>query len=285
MITLILISTLAIGILGIICGALLGYAGQKLKVEVDERVKEIEEILPGANCGACGYPGCSGYAKAIVDGKAPINLCSPGGVEVQEKIGKIMGIEVSEASQPPVAHVKCSGDNKTVKKIADYKGIMTCNAIHLTTGGDKACVYGCLGYGDCEAACPFDAIHIEEDGLPHVIEEKCTGCGLCAEACPRDIIEMVPRDAKIFVNCVSYDFGPDVSKVCKKGCIGCSLCVRLTNDGSMEMIDNLAVVHFDKEFTKDKTVADKCPTKVIEFRGIEKNKPENDETEVVDKNS
>ena len=139
----------------------------------------------------------------------------------------------------------------------------------MTTQGDKACVYGCLGLGDCENACPFDAIHILDDGLPHVIEDKCTGCGLCAEACPRDIIEMVPRNAKIFVNCVSYDFGPDVSKVCKKGCIGCSLCARLANNEGIKMDDKLAVVDFNEEFKGDKTVADKCPTKVIEFRETE----------------
>ncbi len=267
MVSLIIISTISIGILGILFGALLGYAGNKLKVEVDPKVQQIEESLPGANCGACGYPGCSGYAKAVAEGKAPITLCSPGGPETEKVIAEIMGVEHEEGATPPVAHVKCSGDNKTVKTNANYKGVLTCNAVHYTTQGDKACVYGCLGYGDCEEACPFDAIFVLEDGLPHVIEDKCTGCGLCAEACPRDIIEMVPRNAKIFVNCVSYDFGPDVSKVCKKGCIGCSLCARMTNNVVIKMEDKLAVVDFNEPYEGDSSVADKCPTKVIEFRG------------------
>ncbi len=264
MLRLILISIISVGGLGLLFGFVLAIASKVFKKEVDLRVKEIEEILPSANCGACGYAGCSAYAKAIITEGVDINLCAPGGSEVQAKISKIMGKE-AKTTKKMIAKVRCVGDKDTVAKVAEYEGVKSCTAVEYTIGGDKACVYGCLGYGDCVAACPFDAIHMGDNGLPYVEEDKCTGCGLCVEACPRNVIELVPEDAYMFIMCVSKDFGPAVSKVCKKGCIGCSICARVNNNEGIVMKDNLPVIDYEN-FKGDSTASEKCPTKVIEFR-------------------
>jgi len=263
MLKLILISTVIVGGLGLLFGFILAVASKVFNKETDARIKEIEDILPGANCGACGYAGCSAYAKAIVTEGVDTSLCSPGGADVAVQIAKIMGTE-AEISKKMIAKVRCVGDKDTVAKIGEYDGIKSCAAVEYTIGGDKACVYGCLGYGDCVAACPFDAIHMGDDGLPYVDEDKCTGCGLCVEACPRNVIELVPQDAYMFIKCVSKDFGPAVSKVCKKGCIGCSICARVNNNEGIVMQDNLPVIDYEK-FKGNGTAAEKCPTKVIEF--------------------
>lgn len=262
----IVISTLSIGILGLVFGAILAYAAKKLKVEVDPRIEQIEEILPGANCGACGYAGCAAYARALVEEDASITVCAPGGKEVSDNMAEILGQDAAEG-ESKIAKVRCVGDKDTVAKIGNYKGIKTCSAVHSTSGGDKACAYGCLGYGDCEKVCVFDAIYVKEDGLPEVDEDKCTGCGLCVKACPRNIIELVPSNAYFFIKCVSKDFGKAVSSVCKKGCNGCSLCVKVNEEQGIKMDGKLPVVDY-KIFKGDKTGAEKCPTKVIEFKEV-----------------
>ncbi len=266
-ITIIVISTLSIGLLGLVFGALLAYAAGKLKVEIDQRIEQINEILPGANCGGCGYAGCAAYARALVENNdVLINACAPGGNKISDKIAKILGKEAVEGEEN-IAVVRCSGDKETVARISNYKGILTCSANHNTTGGDKACAYGCLGYGDCEKICSFDAIHVKENGLPEVDKAKCTGCGLCVKACPRGIIEMIPQGAYFIIKCISKDFGAAVTKVCKKGCIGCGICVKENNNDGIEMIGKLPVVDH-KTFKGDKTGSEKCPTKVIEFREV-----------------
>jgi len=264
MLKLILISTAGIGGLGLLFGFVLGAASKIFRQEIDPRIKEIEKILPGANCGACGFPGCAAYAQAIIESNADISLCIPGGNEVQVKIAQLLG-KKSVTTTKKIAKVRCVGDKNTVAKIGKYDGIKSCIAVHFTIGGDKECVYGCLGYGDCVKACPFDAIHLGENGIPYVNEEKCTGCGLCVKACPRNVIELVPDTAYMFIKCVSKDFGPSVSKVCKKGCIGCGICARVNNNEGIKIENNLPVIDYE-HFRGDKTAAEKCPTKVIEFR-------------------
>jgi electron transport complex protein RnfB len=264
MTNLILISTIGVGGLGLLFGFLLALASRIFAVQIDERIKMIEEILPGANCGACGYPGCAGYAKAIIENQVDITLCAPGGLETANRIAKILGTERKEIEKK-IAKVRCVGDKNTVKRTGNYQGIKSCVGVQIAIGGDKECIYGCLGYGDCVKSCPFDAIYIDKTtGLPVVIESKCTGCGLCVKACPRNIIELVPESAYMFIKCVSKDFGPAVSKVCKKGCIGCGICVKLNNNQGIEMKENLPVIDY-KNFKGDKTASEKCPTKVIEF--------------------
>ncbi len=263
----ILLSVIVMAGMGIFFALFLLISYKKLSVEEDPRVKRIEDILPGANCGACGFPGCAAYAEAIVLEGAEINRCAPGGADVVVEIGKIMGIE-AEAKATPVAHLMCQGSPEVAVQRSIYVGEPSCRVADFTTKGDKACTYGCLGLGDCVRVCPFNAMYMGEDNLPKIIEENCTGCGLCVEECPRDILALVPRDQKTFVACVNKDKGAISRKVCKVSCIACGLCVKKAPEGAMTMKDNLAVILDYKQVdTKAEEVYAVCPTKAIELKG------------------
>lgn len=257
-----LISIIAMGGLGIFFAAVLAYASAKFQVKEDPKVGQILEVLPGLNCAACGFAGCHDFAeKAAAQGSLENLSCPPGGAEVREKIAEILGV----AAGPQVrkrAVVRCGGGKGLAVDRAEYRGIKTCAAAELVAGGNKGCTYGCLGYGDCVRACPFDAIYMGEDDLPHVIEEKCTACGLCVEACPRDIIELVPCSNRVVVNCNSRDKGAVVRKVCKVGCIACMICVKVAPEG-YKVTDNLAKVIYDKGDTVAEPAISKCPSKCI----------------------
>ena len=226
---------LGIGSLGLFCGASLAYASKKFAVEVDPKIEEIIEKLPGANCGGCGYPGCSGYAEAVVKSGASMTLCSPGGDAVIQDIANIMGVKAVEAGEKMVAVVQCRGDNEKAPKRFHYAGITNCHAAQIIMGGDKACIYGCLGLGTCVESCPFGAMKMGEAGLPIVDEDKCTACGMCVSACPRGIMKLIPVSQQVFIGCVSQDKGKAVKQVCKVGCTGCTLCSKpkITPSGSI----------------------------------------------------
>ena len=211
----ILYPTLVMGGLGVIFGALLAFASEKFYVAVDERQSKIREILPGANCGGCGYPGCDGYAEACVSGAAQPNKCAAGGPDVAAKIAEILGV-AAEASEPMVAFVKCHGTyDKTVKDCV-YMGFDDCRSAAVVPGkGPASCTYGCLGFGTCVKVCQFDAIHVK-DGVAVVDREKCVGCGSCAAECPRGVIALVPKKSKVQVGCSNPLKGPFVKKVCSK---------------------------------------------------------------------
>ncbi len=254
----ILLSILTMGSIGLLFSAVISVAYQKLKVEVDPRVEQILEVLPGANCGACGYPGCANYADAIVKG-APINKCSVGGMAVAEIIGEIMGISPEDIVRK-VARVHCRGDNEKAVQVGEYFGIPSCAAAHLAGGGGKLCNYGCLGFGDCERACPFGAIKVNSKGVAEVDEAICTGCGLCVQACPRGIISLEPIDKRILVLCASRDPGKISKAVCKVACIGCGLCAKKSPEGIV-VENNLAKV-IDASKVTDESIK-KCPTGAI----------------------
>jgi len=274
-----IISALIIlGGLSLLFGLGLGLASKIFHVEKDPRIKKIEEVLPGANCGACGAPGCSGFAEGVVQGKYDVHGCVPGGEEVAEAIAKIMGIE-AESVEPKIAVIQCQGGCDNSEKRAHYQGIEDCTAATLIDNGDKGCEYGCLGYGTCVAACPFDALSMGEDGLPVVDEEKCTGCGECVKACPRNIISLIPVSQKVYLGCVSKDFGKAVKSVCKVGCIGCGLCARpkIVENEIITMDGKLPVIHAEKskDLLKDLEKAiDKCPNNCFVVRGKEQKKKE-----------
>ncbi len=254
-------SILGIGSLGLLFGAGLAYASKKFAVEVDPKIEQILDELPGVNCGGCGYPGCSGYAEAVVKSGAEMTLCAPGGNEVVEKIAEILGVEaVSKDAQ--VAVVQCQGDNEKAPKRFEYDGVLDCNAANIIMGGDKGCVYGCLGLGSCVNACPFDAMEMRDNGLPYVFEDKCTACGMCVAACPRGIMKIIPVSQKIFLGCVSLDKAKAVKQVCKVGCTGCTLCSKekVTPSGSIQMEGNLPKI---VDITADDLInaVEKCPTK------------------------
>ena len=265
-----------VGILGgiaLLFGIFLIVSAEKFKVKVDEKVVKIQEVLPGIDCGACGAPGCSAFAEGVAHGEYVVDGCKAGGEEVALQIADIMGVEV-EVGGEEVAVLLCLGDSEVAKRIADYKGIATCVALHQL-GGDKGCIYGCLGLGDCVEACPFDAIAMGDNDLPYVIEEKCTACGVCVRTCPRELFEIILKTQDIYLACRSYDDAKTVKQVCSKGCIGCTLCIRVTENEIVTMDGNLAVVHWDKiEDNKLLEPAlEKCPVKTFirksELRGSE----------------
>lgn len=253
-------SILGIGSLGLLFGAGLAYASKKFAVEVDPKIEMLLEELPGANCGGCGYPGCSGYAEAVVKSCADMTLCSPGGDEVVKKIAGILGVEAI-TSEAKVAVVQCRGDNEKAANRFNYDGVEDCSAAQIIMGGAKGCVYGCLGLGSCVKACPFDAMYMADNGLPVVIEDKCTACGICVSTCPRGIMALIPVSQKVFLGCVSQDKAKAVKSVCSVGCIGCALCSKekVTPSGSIEMVGNLPkIVKITSEDLK--TAVEKCPT-------------------------
>ena len=262
-------SILGIGSLGLFFGASLAYASKKFAVEVDPKIEEIIEKLPGANCGGCGYPGCSGYAEAVVKSGASMTLCSPGGDAVIQDIANIMGVKAVEAGEKMVAVVQCRGDNEKAPKRFHYAGITNCHAAQIIMGGDKACIYGCLGLGTCVESCPFGAMKMGEAGLPIVDEDKCTACGMCVSACPRGIMKLIPVSQQVFIGCVSQDKGKAVKQVCKVGCTGCTLCSKpkITPSGSIEMKGNLPEI-VDPKAEDLMNAVQKCPTKSFVVRGI-----------------
>ena len=240
-----ILAPIALCVLGIVFGAILAVAAKVFAVEKDPREEAIAECLPGANCGGCGYPGCSGYAAAIVAGKAPVNACSPGGADVANEIGKIMGVEV-EVGARKIAQVMCTGGGHN-KTRYDYVGLESCLAVTRVSSGPLQCAYGCLGGGDCVDACKFDAIHIV-DGVAKVDFDNCVACGACVDACPKHIIRIVPLNSKKYteIPCASQDKGPVVRQACDNGCIGCKLCEKACpREGAIVIENFLAKINYD----------------------------------------
>lgn len=249
------------GIVALLLGLFLGISGEKFKVEVDEREEAITGVLPGNNCGGCGYAGCSGLAAAIVKGEAAVNGCPVGGAAVAAQVGEIMGVEAESGAQK-VAFVKCAGTCEKAKNDYEYHGVHDCAAMaYVPGGGPKSCNYGCLGFGTCEKACPFDAIHVV-DGVAVVDKEKCKACGQCVAACPRHLIDMVPYEAKHLVSCNSQDKGKEVMSVCETGCIGCGICAKNCPSDAVHVENNIAYIDQEK-CTGCGVCAEKCPKHVI----------------------
>lgn len=263
----IIASIAGLGGMGLIFGALLAYASKIFRVEIDPRIERVLAILPGANCGGCGYPGCSGYAEAVVKGTAEINLCAPGGADVVAQIAAILGEEDTGPGVEMVAAVQCKGGNKEATTRFIYQGILDCTAAQMIDSGFKGCTYGCLGLGTCVKACPFGALRMNSNGLPEVIEEKCTACGLCVKACPRNIITLIPKTQRVFIGCKSQDRGKSVKAVCSVGCIGCTRCAnpKFTPSGAIEMDNNLPkIVNPDAEDLRN--AVESCPTNSFSVR-------------------
>ena len=230
-------------------------AASYFKVEENPLIDEIHEMLPNANCGGCGYPGCREFATALVNTRDPNLYCPVGGKELMEKIAKKLGIEVVQKERM-VARVKCRGTHSNLAKVAaKYVGVPSCKVAHSFYIGVNTCQYACLGLGDCVKACPFNAISII-DGVAWVDEDKCTGCGLCVKACPRGIIELVPVSSRYFVACSNTDKGTEVTPICKVGCIACNLCVKACKEHfngektAVQVINNLAKI--------DPSLCDNC---------------------------
>lgn len=258
--SLILNSVVSLGAMGLLFGSGLAYASKKFAVEVDPRVEAINEALPGANCGGCGYPGCGGLANAIVAGDAPVNACPVGGSDTTAKIAEIMG-QTAQEGEKTVAKVICNGTCNNAKEKSEYYGINDCRAAALVSGGSKSCQYGCLGLGTCVNVCQFGAIVIK-DGIASIDRDKCVSCGKCLEVCPKSVIDWVPYSQEVVVECNSEEFGKDVKSKCAVGCIGCGMCARACPFEAITMEGKLAKIDYSK-CTQCMVCTQKCPTKAI----------------------
>ena len=261
----ILLPILVIGGMGLVFGALLAVAAKAFAVKVDERVPKILNSLPGANCGGCGFAGCSAYADAIVKGEAKVNCCPVGGKAVADKISAIMGVESGEISRR-FARVMCSGTPECAKSKFIYNGPQDCHSAAKLGGGWKACSYGCLGLGSCTKVCPSGAMQLK-DGIAFVDRDKCIACGMCAKECPKGVIELVDAYAAYAVSCSSRDKGKTVRAFCRTGCIGCGICAKNCLADAITVENNIARID-PKKCVNCGMCAEKCPQKVIKFAPI-----------------
>ena len=272
----ILIAVAILGGLGLIFGLVLAAASKVFYVETDPRLEKLNECLPGANCGGCGYAGCGGYAEAVLKGEAPIGRCASGGNECAQAMGEIMGIQ-ADAVTRKVALVRCSGEkfydedgNLThgARLKANYEGFKDCMAASKVGGsGPLSCKYGCLGFGTCTKACKYGAIKVV-NGVAQVDEDLCVGCMACAAACPRGLIVPVEPGHNVLIACNSMARGVVTTRGCTVGCIGCGLCKKICPKGAITVTNNLAVI--------DYTLCDNCglcatvcPKKLIKDSNVE----------------
>ncbi len=249
-----------VGAIGLVFGCMLALASLIFKVDKDTRVEMIEQVLPGANCGGCGYAGCTAYAEAVVAGDATVSCCSVGKDAVAKKLATIMGVK-PEKVEPMVARVMCIGVCGIADNKYEYYGIKDCQATSKLSGGAKTCPYGCLGLGSCVNACKFGALSIVE-GVAVVDDEKCTACGMCIKACPKGIIEFVPLANKVWVPCENKDKGANTNKYCKAGCVACKMCEKVCPTEAIKIENNHARIDYEKCVSCG-LCADKCPKKLI----------------------
>ena len=241
----ILTAVIPVVIIGAICAVVLAVASKIMAVKENEKIPEIRECLPGANCGACGFAGCDGYAKALAENEVTAtNLCVPGGDSVSRKLSEILGVEFEDVVEQ-VAVVHCAGDCTYTQDKVEYDGIESCAAAKLIFGSKGECPYGCMGLGDCAKVCPNDAICIN-NGIAHIDSRRCVGCGLCVKACPNHLISLMADVERVVVTCSNKDKGGITRKACKNGCIGCKKCEKVCSTDAIKVQDNLAVIDYSK---------------------------------------
>jgi electron transport complex protein RnfB len=265
--TLVIYAVAALCFIGLISAVLLATAAQKFHVEVDPRVQHILDVLPGANCGACGRPGCFAAAEAVVEGTAPVTVCVAGGQDVADHVATVMGADKCEVAK--VVSCRHCGGGVNAAIAYEYSGVRSCQAVAKLAGGSIQCPYGCLGHGDCMRACPFDAIAFDGRGLPVIDLAKCTGCGVCVTECPRGgtgLLELVPQDGAVAVRCSSRDKVKDRRGYCTMSCIACKKCERACTSDAIHVIDMMAVVDYDNCTACHACVA-VCPQDCIDVTG------------------
>lgn len=258
----IVIAIVVLAIIGLIIGIALVAAGRKFHVDVDERETAVRDVLPGNNCGACGYAGCDAMAAAIAKGEAPVNGCPVGGAPVAAKIAEIMGTTADETVKK-AAYIHCAGDLSATKPVGRYVGLTDCRAVYDAGLHLWSCDSGCMGLGSCVRVCPQNAISVK-DGLAVVNQEKCVACGLCVKECPQKLIELLPVKKICAVACSSCDKGAAVRKNCSAGCIGCHLCEKQCKFDAVHVVNNLAKIDPDKCVGCGACMR-KCPAKVIHY--------------------
>ena len=255
-------SAVILGGVGLFFAALIAVTNRKFRVWEDPRIDVVAGLLPGANCGACGLPGCRAFAEKTVAGAIAPALCTVASPDVRADIAQYLGVDVGQATQR-VARLLCAGGTDVAPNRADYRGFVTCKASSAVAGGQKGCVWGCLGLGDCAVACTFDAIWMNEVGLPVVIPEKCTACGDCVRACPKDLFVVMPIDWKLIVQCKSLLEGEAAERLCRVACNACGKCVLDAAPGVIEMKNGLAVIDYQRNDLAQPEATRRCPTGAI----------------------
>lgn len=254
----IVIPVVIVAVIGLVAGIGLSLASKFMAVPVDERQEKVRAALPGANCGACGYSGCDGYAAAVAAGESAPDKCAPGGATAAVALAEILGVQV--VNEPKIAFIACKGNREVTKTKYGYDGMLSCTAANLMHSGPLECEYGCIGFGDCAKACPFGAITLE-NGRPVVCGEICVGCGKCTAVCPKSLISLIPKAAKVKVACSNKSKGAPVVKACGVSCIACRMCEKACENGAIKVTDNVAVI--------DRTLCTECgKCKTVCKRGV-----------------
>ena len=257
----VLVSLLALGGLTLLLALMLILANRKLYVYEDPRIDKVEEMLPHANCGACGFPGCRPFAEALVDGKVLPGKCTVSTEDKRQAIAAYLGVDAG-AEERRVARLACAGGTNVARNRAQYEGVETCRAASLISGGGKGCFWGCLGHGDCEAVCDFDAITMNEHSLPVVDEDKCTACGDCVEICPKDLFSLQPVSNHLWVACKNLEAGDEILEECQVGCTACGKCAMDAPGDLIVIRNNLPVINYNfGQQTIDPI--QRCPTGAI----------------------
>lgn len=253
------IPALILLVLAMLFAIALAYLGKKLAVSRDERIDRVKDCLSGANCGACGYAGCDGFATALVEGKAELSSCNATSKEKKEEIAEILGLtDTGEATRVVV----CCHGGQDAKDKYDYVGYGDCRSMELLAGGRKQCAWGCLGTGSCVDACQHHAVTVKQKGYSEVSLSKCISCGRCISVCPKKIIKRIPASATYYVACSNHQKGKEVRELCTKGCIACGICVKQCEVGAITIVDNLATIDYTKCINCGKCAA-KCPQRCI----------------------
>ena len=235
----ILLPVIILGVIALVAGVGLSLASEFMSVPVDQKQEQVRAALPGANCGACGYSGCDGYAAAVAAGEAPPDRCAPGGSTTASALAELLGVTVE--NDPKIAFIACHGNGEITRTKYNYEGIQSCAAADLMHAGPLECRFGCVGFGDCAQACSFDAITLV-DGRPVVCRDVCVGCGQCAKVCPKGLISLIPKSAKVAVGCANLERGAGVVKACGASCIACRMCEKACEAGAVKVVNNVAVI-------------------------------------------
>lgn len=251
-----------LGGVGLTFGLLIALADRSFKVWEDPRMEAVNDILPGANCGACGFAGCRAFAEAVITGGTPPAECTVMGPEETQEVAELLGVDAGEA-QKRVARLLCAGSSAVAPWKADYSGIESCGAAVAVGGGGKGCSWGCVGLADCAVSCDFDAIHMDALGLPIVEPELCTACGDCVEACPLDLFVIMPTEHHLIVQCRNLLEGERATDVCEVACNACKRCVQDAAPGLIEMVNGLAVIDYDQFELQSVEAVERCPTGAI----------------------
>jgi RnfABCDGE-type electron transport complex B subunit len=250
--------------LGLLFASVLALAYRYLRVEEDPRLEVVEELLPGNNCGACGEPGCAGFAEKLVEGALSPGKCTVAASDTLDDLASLLGVDVG-AEEKRIARLKCAGGLSNVRNLARYQGMESCRAAAVVDGGALACAWGCLGLGDCERACTFDAIVMNDDALPVVEPELCTACNDCVEVCPQDLFVLVPESQRLFVQCNSPLAGEEATSRCRVACDACARCALDAPEGTVEMVNGLPIIHYDRDVQPGPEATWRCPTDAIQW--------------------